>query len=386
MPGTSSPLRGGANRRRMHVGVLQQLLQGNSKSTQPPATRRPRALLAGKLDALAAPGGGEVQLLAMADALPASGVDARLWRPWEDTLADVDLLHLFGSLPEHLATVASAKKQGVPVVLSTIAWFDLASRWHETGSLPRRVIACGRYLARRALPGVRDWRRQLYHAVDLLLPNSTAEAEQLMRLFGVPAERIHVVPNGASEHLADGDPQSFIRLAGVRDFVLLAGRIEPRKNQLNFLRAMRGSKLPIVVLGNVVPGQERYLDACRRAADASVRFVDALPHDDPWLAGAYAACRCLALPSWYETPGLAALEAGMSGVPLVLTDRGSTREYFGDLARYVSPGDRDAIRREVVAAYGARRNPELACLVSQRYRWSAAAAATREAYAQVLSS
>ena len=138
----------------------------------------------------------------------------------------------------------------------TIAWFDFANIWREPRPLWSQLAASGRFLARAAFPSLPSWRRRLYHAADLLLPNSQAEAEQLRRYFGVPAEKIHVVPNGADERFARARPQAFARLAGCRDFVLYAGRIEPRKNQLNFLRAMQGADVPIVVLGDVVPGCE----------------------------------------------------------------------------------------------------------------------------------
>src|SRR5262249_18494063 len=160
----------------------------------------------------------------------------------------------------------------------------------------------------------------LYRDVDLLLPNSQAEAEQLLRYFDVRPEQVHVVPNGADERFVSAAPQRFASLVGVRNFVLYAGRIEPRKNQLGFLSAMHGTDVPIVTLGDVVPGHEAYLARCRRMAGDNVKFIDRIGHDDPLLPSAYAACGCLALASWFETPGLVALEAGMSGVPLVLPE------------------------------------------------------------------
>lgn len=372
--------RSGGQRRRWRAADLPGMLFAPRLATP----RSPRVLLASRLTALAAPGGGETQLAALAGALPEVGVEARLWRPWEDQLAEFDCLHLFGSLPEHLATVAAARQHNMPIALSPIAWFDLASRWHDSTSLPRRLVACSRHLARCAWPRFSNWRRRLYHQVDLLLPNSQAEASQLMRLFGVPAERIRVVPNGADVRFAQADPQPFTRLVSRRPFVLYAGRIEPRKNQLGFLRAMHGSGIPVVVLGDVVPGHEPYLAACHAAADGDVRFVPALAHDDPMLASAYAACGCLALASWFETPGLVALEAAMTGTPLVLTDRGPTREYFGELACYVSPASPGEMREAVCQAIRQPRDPRLASLVRERYRWSAAARATREAYDELL--
>jgi glycosyltransferase involved in cell wall biosynthesis len=351
-----------------------------------PTARAPqiKVLLAGKLTAMTAPGGGETQLVAMVRALPQAGVEARLWRPWEDALAQFDCLHLMGSVPEHLEVVQAAQRQRIPVLVSTIAWFDFANIWREPRPLWTQLAASGRFLARAICPRLPSWRRKLYHAADLLLPNSQAEAEQLQRYFGVPAEKIHVVPNGTDERFARARPQAFARLAGCRDFVLYAGRIEPRKNQLNFLRAMQGTDVPIVVLGDVVPGYEAYRDACRRAAGENVRFIDGIRHEDPLLASAYAACGCLVLASWFETPGLVALEAAMQGVPLVLPARGSAREYFGGWAEYVEPDDLRGIRSQALAALARPRSAELARMVRRRYTWQAAAAATREAYEKLV--
>ena len=348
-----------------------------------PGSTSPRVFLAGKLTAAEAPGGGEIQMLSTARAMASLGVSATLWRPWEDSLADADCLHLFGSCPEHLPVAEAARRRGIPVVLSTIAWFDLAAYWAEPRPALKRVAACARFLARARCPRLPSWRRKLYHAVDLLLPNSNAEADQLIRYFGVGPERIHVVPNGADERFSQGDPEPFSRQVGGRGFVLVAGRIEPRKNQLALIEAIEGTDVPVVVLGDAVPGHEPYAERCRRAAGPNVRFVDRLDHDDPMLASAYAACGCLALVSWYETPGLVALEAGMSGTPLVLPRGGATEEYFGDDARYVDPRDRQQIRRAVLAAVDSGRNPTLATRVRQHFSWTSAARATRDAYRKV---
>ena len=90
------------------------------------------------------------------------------------------------------------------------------------------------------------------------------------------------------------------------------------------------------------------------------------------------------LASWFETPGLVALEAAMQGVPLVLPSRGCAREYFGAWADYVSPDDLRGIRRVTLAALGQPRSAELARMVRRRYTWQAAAQATREAYEKLV--
>lgn len=349
-------------------------------SSAPPPLASRTVYLAGKLAATLAPGGGETQLRRTSVELADLGVVARLWRPWEETPAAGDILHLFGSEPEFVALAAHARKRGVRVVLSTIAWFDLASIWNQPGSWWRRVGGSARHLLRSAVPGVPSWRRKLYHAADLLLPNSRVEADQLVELFGVAEDRLHVVPNGADPRFAQGNPEAFRSLVDEQGFVLYAGRIEPRKNQLEFLRAVEGLAATVVILGDTVPGHEAYAAACREAAGPNVRFVGRLEHDDPRLAGAYAAAGCLVLASWFETPGLVALEAAMTGTPLVLPEAGAAPEYFGPLAEYVGPTDRPAIRAAVERALARGRSAELAQHVQERYTWRAAALATRAAY------
>ncbi|MBN2021378.1 MAG: glycosyltransferase [Pirellulales bacterium] len=371
----------------------------------------------------------------------------------DDLLAKVDILHLFGSRPEFVAVAEEARRRGVRVVVSTIAWFDLAGYWRGGKTLAGRVAACGRFLARAACPRLPSWRRRLYHAADLLLPNSKAEAWQLVRYFGVRPERIRVVPNGADPRFAAARPEAFaerygevlaaedneggpaktstggasgtqsgstggasgtqagkgmvpsppaplpragegrnravprpepLAPVGVPDFVLCPARIEPRKNQLDLIRAVRGTGLRLVILGDAVPGHEAYEARCRREAGPEVTFLGRIDHDDPLLASGHAACRCLALASWFETPGLAAIEAAMSGTPLVLPEGGAAREYFGDWAQYVRPGRIGEIRRALLRAAARDRNPELARWTVEHYTWAAAARATHEAYMEVL--
>ena len=342
-----------------------------------------RIRLAGKLTALAAPGGGETQLSATAQALRECGVDARLWRPWEEGFDQIDCLHLFGSESEHLNVMAAARSRGIPVVLSTIAWFDLASRWRSGEPLRARLNSCGKFLLRAAAPRLPSWRRRLYDNADMLLPNSQAEADQLTRYFGTPRDRIAVVPNGADPRFAHAAPDAFSDVVPYRGFALYAGRIEPRKNQLGFLKAMQGSHAPIVILGDAAPGHEDYLRRCRQAAGSRTRFVSRMAHDDPLLASAYASCGCLVLASWFETPGLVALEAGLLGVPLVLTERGAAREYFGDFARYINPASAKSIRVNVLEALSQERNTELAQHVEDNFTWRAVAHETLAAYDRV---
>ena len=56
-----------------------------------------------------------------------------------------------------------------------------------------------------------------------------------------------------------------------------------------------------------------------------------------------AGCELFAMPSTLETPSIAALEAAYMGKKILITEVGSTREYYGDEAIYVNPMSLESI-------------------------------------------
>jgi hypothetical protein len=317
-------------------------------------------------------------------ALVERGVDARAWRPWEDAIEQFDLLHLFGSAPEHLALMDAARRHGLPVVLSPMSWLTVED-CHPSGNAWRdRCWAFARFgveVMRARLP---SWRRQLYHGVDLLLPNSHAEAGQLMRYFGVPIDRLHITPGGADPRWADATPEPFRHLIGADRFILTPGPIEPSNNQLGLLRALQGMDVPIVLLGDVAPRHEEYLEACRRAGGEQFIHVPELAYTDPLLASAYAAADCVVLCRWQPTSVVITLNAAMTGCPLVLPRHAPADEYFGDLVTYVAAGEGLALRRAVSRLIDRGRDPLLSAHVRHYLTWQTTAEVTCEAYHRVL--
>ena len=165
--------------------------------------------------------------------------------------------------------------------------------------------------------------------------------------------------------------------------MLFVGRVEPRKNVLGLIRAVARMGVPLVVIGAPPPGHESYAEECRRAGLGFVRWLGAMDHDDPVLASAYAAARVFALPSWFETPGLAALEAALAGCAVVITPYGCTREYFGDRVEYARPDRVSEIRTAVLRGWTLGPDLRLADHVGARFLWSDVARRTAEVYDQV---
>jgi glycosyltransferase involved in cell wall biosynthesis len=298
------------------------------------------------------PGGGEVQLVKTGMALEARGCAVGLFNPWRDRLAEARLVHLFGLHPEGETLARLAKSAGIGVVVSPICWYDPRAHWEMASGWIPGLAGWAKWGAlRHAAPlRRRAWRSRLLHYADAVLPNSEAEADQIHRLLGIALSRLHVVPNAVDPADQPADRILTEHRFGTSDFVLYVGRIEPRKNVLGLIRACRDIAKPLVVVGDAPAEQADYLRQCRHAA-GDVRFVGAMPKGDPLLESALATARVFALPSWFETPGLAALEAAAYGTPVAITVRGSTREYFGDAVAWCDPADPATIRAAIDEAW-----------------------------------
>jgi glycosyltransferase involved in cell wall biosynthesis len=345
--------------------------------------RRGTVMLHAPSHVFQSPGGGENQLVQTGRHLEQLGVPVRPYVHWTDRLEDARLLHLFGMSREGLELARVARARGVPVVLSPIAWYDPRA----IAALATGPIAAARDLTKwalqRALPRRPGWRRALLSLADAVLPNSHAEARQLVRLFATDRSAIRVVPNGVEPRFADSSAGLFRSRYGAAEFVLYVGRIEPRKNLLGLVDAVRTAGLRLFILGDAPPGHEGYLRSCQESGAGFTRFIPAVRHDDPVLASAYAAARVVALPSWFETPGLAALEGALAGRAIVVTPYGCAREYFGGLAHYARPNRPKELVDALVRAWRNGPDPELARRVGARFLWSQVARQTAEVYDEV---
>ena len=206
------------------------------------------------------------------------------------------------------------------------------------------------------------------------------EAEQISRYFLIPREQVQTIHYGVDQAFDGTDPQLFEQKFGMRNFILMVGRIEPRKNQLNLIRAARGINRPVVIIGGYVLAHKDYFDRCQQEADSNVHFLGELPMDSEELRSAYAACDTFVLASWFETPGLAALEAALAGAKIIITREGSTREYFKDFVEYVNPASISDIRKKIDSVLQQPKDDRLRNYVRDHCLWEHAASKTIDIY------
>jgi len=220
---------------------------------------------------------------------------------------------------------------------------------------------------------------------DVLLPNSESE----MRRGGNDLERLRhkkyvVVPNAVDEHLFDPGGIEPSGIDGRYDgCVLCVARFEGLKGQLDLVRAMKGLPWPLVLIGKAAPNHHAYFEQVKQEAGPNTHIIGEINHTE--LPHYYKAARVHVLASWMETTGLSSLEAAAMGCNLVITDRGDTRDYFGDYAYYCEPGSVSSLRAAIVQAYDAPVNPWLRQHILDKFTWDKAAANTMEGYRMTLS-
>lgn len=311
------------------------------------------------------PGGGEIQLLRCQEALAKLGVEVLLYDMWRPQFDQVDVVHHFSVQGGSSVFCNYAKAKGLPLVISPILWITPES--YQAGIYPVDEI------------------RHLLHLADRLLPNSGAEAEALASVFHVPADKFVPIVNGVDEYFLNqtADPQLFLDTYSITPpFLLNVANIEPRKNQLALVQAVRELDIPLIMLGNI--RDRDYFDHCVAAGDGCFRYLGYVDHYSPLLLSAYAACAAFVLPSTLETPGLAALEAAALGAKVVVTQEGCTHEYFGDAVTYIDPHSIESIQAGIIQQLKAPVPPDLQARVANTFTWQTAAQQLSQVYSQVV--
>lgn len=146
-------------------------------------------------------------------------------------------------------------------------------------------------------------------------------------------------------------------------------RVEGIKNQTGLIEAVNGTSYGLDLFGEVSSNQLSYLNKCVHLGGDRINFKGVYTHTQ--LASALPNYRVHALPSFFETTGLASLEALSAGCSIVVSNHAIQKELFGDHAHYCEPSDPDSIRLAIDEAMDDDRDQREWVLIN--YSWEKAA-------------
>ena len=324
-------------------------------------------------------GGVTFKVQFLKKALENRGVDIQLLDSWnmDFQLGKNDLVHMFNANVGTYHMAKSLQNYGAKYVINPI-FYNRHPNWKIQSYLNAENIA------RKFLKGILSefqMTKDICNGAEKILPNTIAEGDILANGIGVNPQKIEVVHNGVEKRFANADAKLFYEKYGLKNFVLSVTHIgSSRKNVFPLIKALQKIDVPAVIIGNVHQNAEGKRCVQEISKSKNIKLIQWIKHDDPLLESAYAGCKCFALPAKYETPGRAALEAGLAGANVVITPFGGTKEYFKNFAKYPNPYSVNSIKNEIETALNAPKNDDLKNYILDNFIWDKIAEKTVKMY------
>jgi len=221
------------------------------------------------------------------------------------------------------------------------------------------------------------------HARLLFTVSEYSKAE-ICRRYNVLPQEMHVLHNAVDRsHYHPGtNGAEEIKTLGLdsNDYILTVGRLEPRKNHANILRAyalLPQDAPPLVIVGQKDFGWEDTIDmAGSLGISDKVRFCHDI--DDKVLPSLMRHALFFVYPSYAEGFGMPVLEAMASGTAVITSDNTSLSEVAGGCALYVDPDSPDDIHakmEQLLDDLGLRDSLQTGGLVqAEKFSWQDSAA------------
>ena len=255
-----------------------------------------------------------------------------------------------------------------------------------------------------SFPAVQRWRlRWLVPAnarrAAAVVTGSEYSKRDIHATYGIPLEHIaaiHYAPDSRFRPVRDDAVLAALRRRlGIRDrYVLSVGRLNPRKNLLELLRAFEEVRPQLREPAQLVIAGPRdfradRLDAAIAASAWRADVIHAGYVSDDDLPALYTGAAVFVFPSLLEGFGLPPLEAMACGTPVVYSSAGSLMEVVGDAALPVRPGHLEDLSTALLRVLG---EPRLHATLGQKaleraaqFSWQTAAQQTLDVYRRAAS-
>jgi glycosyltransferase involved in cell wall biosynthesis len=253
------------------------------------------------------PGGGEYQYQCYQKYLSFLGTGHSLTN--ESQPKPNDIIHFFGALAGAEHSLSFYKSSGIKIVISP----NLFLSPHNSHNIPSVI---------KILP-----------IADRIVVNSLAEVDNLSNYLELDSSSFSVVYNCFNQDIYNLKPSPLACNLSDVDYVLFVGNIEERKNIYHLAVACTQLRIPLVIVGGI--RDMTIYSKIIKLSNPDITYIPSVCPDSLFLKSLYQTCGVFAMPSTLETPSIAALEAAACGARILITEIGSTREYFADLATYV---------------------------------------------------
>jgi glycosyltransferase involved in cell wall biosynthesis len=234
---------------------------------------------------------------------------------------------------------------------------------------------------------------------DAIITVSHSAKRDIVRLYNLPTERVHVIHEAAApafRPIDDAVERERVRRkhALANRVILYVGTIEPRKNLPTlidaFARRVHSGDLPHqLVCAGPYGWLSRDIQARieRLRVSDVIRFTGYVPFEE--LPTLYSLAEMFVFPSLYEGFGLPVIESMACGTPVVAGRNAAFAEIAGSAVEQVDQLEADALGDRLVALARSReRRQELSHLGLMRARlfsWERAARETLSIYRQIAS-
>ena len=191
------------------------------------------------------------------------------------------------------------------------------------------------------------------HVADSIIAVSQQTKMDLIELWGIDEKKISVIYQGCHpifcQQVTESQKEKVRKKYSLPETYLLnVGAIEPRKNQLLILKALKVGAIsePLVIAGRkteYIAELQQYIK--EKKLQSQVHILPNVDFND--LPALYQEASIFVYPSMYEGFGIPIVEALQSGLPVIAAKGSCLEESGGPSSRFVSPNDEVELAEQI---------------------------------------
>ncbi len=259
-----------------------------------------------------------------------------------------------GTLSRQLNTGIDAQNNGVDIFHGLSG--ELPLRWN---SKPIKKVVTIHDLIFERYPEYYTWIDRKIHlwkfkkaaqSADKIIAISKQTKQDIIHYLKVSESKIEVVYQGCHSSFKENQSQETLKKIKEKfnlpdRFLLNVGTVEPRKNLLNVIKALKDSKIPLVVVGAKKPKYFKLIEKEIKKGNVKVQFLSGVSMEE--LSAIYKMADVFIYPSFFEGFGIPVIEALFSETVVITSNTSCLPEAGGPDSVYVNPENVDDIRAKI---------------------------------------